>query len=295
VAGGWHALSQLDAPTEPAGTCTNSTAAVASSRKPMQLTLYYDHSSGRKTNVMKHVLISFILMTSFIGSAIAQNLVGNFSATLSGFQPTPAYAQLSVTSSASNRVSLPGGTTIVVYNTASNDAYVTLGDSSVVATTLGDVVKAGGWMAFAVGSTSFLAGVTSSGITTLNISGGSGLPTGSAGANTGLIQATASIPINISTATTTQLIAASGSTKIYVTAWDVIAAGPGSITIEYGTGTNCAIGATPLTGAYPLTAQSGEAHGTGLGPILIVPAGNALCALTSQAVQMSGSVAYTQF
>jgi hypothetical protein len=32
-----------------------------------------------------------------------------------------------------------------------------------------------------------------------------------------------------------------------------------------------------------------------LGPVLIVPTGNALCALTSAAVQMSGSVSYTQF
>jgi hypothetical protein len=111
----------------------------------------------------------------------------------------------------------------------------------------------------------------------------------------GIIQASASTPINISTATTTQLVAALGSTKIYVTAWDVISAGSGTFTLEFGTGTNCATGTTLLTGAYPLTAQAGEAHGTGLGPILVVPAGNALCAQTSQAVQMSGSVAYTQF
>jgi hypothetical protein len=244
---------------------------------------------------MKHVLIGFAFTASFASASMAQNLVGNFSATLGGFQPTPAYSQLAVTSSASNLVALPAGTTIVVYNTASNDAYVTLGNSGAIATTSDDVVKAGGWMAFAVGSNSFLAGITSSGATTLNISGGSGLPTGSGGTITSLIQATASVPINISAATTTQLIAASGSTKIYVTAWDVIAAGAGSITIEYGTGTNCGIGTTPLTGAYPLTAQTGEAHGAGVGPILVVPAGNALCALTSQAVQMSGSVAYTQF
>jgi hypothetical protein len=243
---------------------------------------------------MKRVLIGYIFIASFTGSSIAQNLTGTFSATLSGFQPTPAYTQLAV-ASASNRVALPSGTTIVVYNVSSNDAYISLGDSGVIATTSGDVVKAGGWMAFAVGSNSFLAGITSTGITTLNISGGSGLPSGSAGGSTSLIQATASVPINISTATTTQLIAASGSTKIYVTAWDVIAAGAGSITIEYGTGTNCSTGAAPLTGAYPLTAQAGEAHGTGIGPILIVPPGNALCALTSQAVQMSGSIAYTQF
>lgn len=117
----------------------------------------------------------------------------------------------------------------------------------------------------------------------------------SGGNLTGVIQASASVPINISTATTTQLVALSGTTKIYVTGWDVIAAGTGNITLEYGTGSTCGTGTTVLTGAYNLTAQAGIARGNGLGPVLVVPAGNALCALTSAAVQMSGSLAYTQF
>jgi hypothetical protein len=117
----------------------------------------------------------------------------------------------------------------------------------------------------------------------------------SSGNLTGLIQADHSAPINILTATTTQLVALSGSTKIYVTSLGVIAGGTGNITFEYGTGTNCGTGTTALTGAYSLTAQAGISQGSGLGPILVVPAGNALCAITSAAVQMSGSVAYTQF
>ena len=120
------------------------------------------------------------------------------------------------------------------------------------------------------------------------------------GANTGgsltsIIQAGASVPINISTATTTQILAAATGKAIYVTAWDVIAAGTGNITLEYGTGSNCGTGTTALTGAYSLAAQFGIAKGNGLGPVLIVPTSNALCALTSTATQMSGSVSYTQF
>lgn len=110
-----------------------------------------------------------------------------------------------------------------------------------------------------------------------------------------LIQASASAAINVSTATTTQLVALSGSTKIYVTSYDVIAGGTGNITFVYGTGSSCGTGTTSLTGAYNLTAQAGIAKGSGLGPVLVVPAGNALCVTTSAAVQMSGSVAYTQF
>lgn len=112
---------------------------------------------------------------------------------------------------------------------------------------------------------------------------------------TGLIQASSSAAISVSTATTTQLVALSGSTKIYVTSFDVIAAGTGNIKFVYGTGSSCGTGTTDLTGNYNLTAQAGIAKGSGLGPVLVVPAGNALCVTTSAAVGMYGSVAYTQF
>lgn len=104
----------------------------------------------------------------------------------------------------------------------------------------------------------------------------------------------ASVAINVSTATTTQLVALSGSTKIYVTSFDVIAGGTGNITFVYGTGSNCGTGTTSLTGAYNLTAQAGIAKGNGVGAVLVVPAGNALCVTTSAAVQMSGSISYQQ-
>jgi fibronectin-binding autotransporter adhesin len=127
-----------------------------------------------------------------------------------------------------------------------------------------------------------------------------GVPMPANAANTGgslttIVQAGASVPISVSTATTTQLVAAVTGKAIYVTAWDVIAAGTGSIMLEYGTGANCGTGTTALTGAYSLTAQVGIAKGNGLGPVLVAPAGNALCTSTSAAVQMSGSVSYTQF
>lgn len=105
----------------------------------------------------------------------------------------------------------------------------------------------------------------------------------------------ASAAINVSTATTTQLVAISGTTKIYVTSFDVIAGGTGNITFVYGTGASCGTGTTSLTGAYNLTAQAGIAKGSGVGAVLVVPAGNALCVTTSAAVQMSGSVSYQQF
>jgi hypothetical protein len=111
---------------------------------------------------------------------------GSFSATLSGFAPGGAYATpLGVSTISANRA-LPAGQVVVVYNVGTAPAYITLGTSSgVAATTSGDVVPAGGWMAFTVGSNSYLAAITASGSTTLNISGGAGLPTGGGGGGGG--------------------------------------------------------------------------------------------------------------
>jgi len=103
-----------------------------------------------------------------------------------------------------------------------------------------------------------------------------------------------SVAINVSTATTTELVPAVAGLKIFVTHFDVIAGGTGTIKFVYGTGTNCGTGTTDKTGAYPLTAQAGLSAGSGLGAVMVIPAGKALCVTTSAAVQMSGAVAYAQ-
>lgn len=109
------------------------------------------------------------------------------------------------------------------------------------------------------------------------------------------VQASLSTPINIASGTTTQLVALDVNRSIYVTHWDVMAGGTGTFKLVYGTGTNCATGATDLTGAYPLIAQAGISAGSGTGPVILVPKGKALCATTSAAVQYSGVVSYVKF
>lgn len=109
------------------------------------------------------------------------------------------------------------------------------------------------------------------------------------------VQAATSVPINIAASTTTQLVALVADKTIFVTSWDVISAGTGNFTLVYGTGTNCGTGTTSLTGPYPLTAQAGISKGDGVGIVILVPRGNALCATTSTSVQMSGAVSYAQF
>ena len=118
--------------------------------------------------------------------------------------------------------------------------------------------------------------------------------TNSAGV-TSQVQSDSSASINVSTAATTQVVAASSGKVIYVTAWDVVVAAAENVTLEYGTGTNCGTGTTALTGPYPLAANGGLAKGSGLGVLFKVPAGNALCIVTSAATQASGSVSYAQF
>lgn len=104
----------------------------------------------------------------------------------------------------------------------------------------------------------------------------------------------ASVAVNISTATTTKLISGLTNRWIYITNFNVIAGGTGNIQLVYGTGTLCATGQVALTGAYNLTAQAGLVLGSGIAPTLVVPTGNDVCAVTSAAVQMSGSISYAQ-
>ncbi len=104
---------------------------------------------------------------------------------------------------------------------------------------------------------------------------------------------TQSVAISVSSGTT-QLVAASTRNQwIYVSHWDVIASGTGTVQLEYGTGTACASGTTALTGAYSLTAQTGLSAGDGSGWILFVPSNNALCIATT--VAAAGSLAFAQW
>jgi hypothetical protein len=104
------------------------------------------------------------------------------------------------------------------------------------------------------------------------------------------IAPTASVPIEVSAAGTVQLVAAVSGKAIYVIDWDIVAGGTGTFALVYGTSPNCATETTFLTGTYPATAQFGRA---GAGH-LFVPAGYALCIVTTGAAASQGFVAYAQ-
>lgn len=103
-----------------------------------------------------------------------------------------------------------------------------------------------------------------------------------------------SVAINITSATTTQLVAISGSTSIYVCHFDFtiseVVTTPNTLQFEYGTSTNCT-GTNKLTGLYGdkgVTAGDPIVINAGYGGTLFTaPSANGLCALT--AIGASGS------
>ena len=106
---------------------------------------------------------------------------------------------------------------------------------------------------------------------------------------------TTSVAITISTATTTLLVTGAASKSIYVTNLIIVAAGTGNIQFIAGTGATCGTGTVNVTGNINLTAQQGFVIGVGNGVVLVVPVGLSLCAVTSTAVGMPGSIAYALF
>jgi len=114
-----------------------------------------------------------------------------------------------------------------------------------------------------------------------------------------IVQGASTVPITATAAGTVQLVALASGKSIYVTHMHVIAATAASFSLVYGTGTACGTGTTYLDGAsgntMAFTANSGLSAGVGLGPVYVVPAGNALCAVFSTAANYAGSLTYSQF
>ncbi len=97
-----------------------------------------------------------------------------------------------------------------------------------------------------------------------------------------------------------QIIAASGSTKIYVCSLSLIAAGSTAYNLNTGTGSNCAsstaalMGSTTAANGMTFTTGGGLTLGNGSGTVLVTAASSALCTLQSTAVYVSGSMTYVQ-
>lgn len=113
-----------------------------------------------------------------------------------------------------------------------------------------------------------------------------------------------SVPINVSSATTTALVAVSGTTSVYVCAVHLDIAGSATTAntakFEYGTGTACATGATALTGTMgsndaAVSTTPTTINMSGPGTLFTAPSSNGLCIVTTgNAPFDQGWVSYVQ-
>lgn len=103
------------------------------------------------------------------------------------------------------------------------------------------------------------------------------------------------IPIAISTATTTQIITAAPSYRpTQITSLALVVNSADNVTLEYGTGTNCGTNTNVLSGAMTFGANGGIAQGSGYGAIIVVPPQQNFCIVTSASTGANGYVSYVQ-
>ncbi len=108
------------------------------------------------------------------------------------------------------------------------------------------------------------------------------------------------LAVSTNSTSLTQIIAASGSTKIYICSIMLVGAGATAFNLNTGTGTNCGtspaalIGSTTAANGMSLAANGGVTLGNGAGTIAVTAASSALCTLQSNAVYVSGNLTYVQ-
>jgi hypothetical protein len=100
-----------------------------------------------------------------------------------GFQPAPVGSPIAVTTGGVTGT-LPAGSVVVASNVGTtNIAYCALGAATTTAWQ--PISPNGGWFAFTVGAATQLSCITTASTTTVNMVGGSGLPTGTGGGGGG--------------------------------------------------------------------------------------------------------------
>lgn len=102
--------------------------------------------------------------------------------------------------------------------------------------------------------------------------------------------------LDMTTATTTELVALTASQTIHVCHIRVRSNGATTFTFKRGTGSNCGTGTTSIDNAIELIAQDGYVAGVGVGEVLNGGASaNALCVTNSAAVNLHVFVRYAKY
>jgi hypothetical protein len=96
------------------------------------------------------------------------------------------------------------------------------------------------------------------------------------------------VPISTSASGSTQIATSVSSFRMFICGFDIIAGGTTAVTINTGTGTACATGTVALSGAYPLTTQTGLAVQRTY--YAIVAPGVNVCINNSNAISVQGSM-----
>lgn len=113
----------------------------------------------------------------------------------------------------------------------------------------------------------------------------------------GLLQCDKSAVITAAAVATTQIVALSGSTVIYVCGFSVTGGGAaGTMQWKYGTGTTCGTGTTNISGAYTTAIGGTIGYGGSLGYVFKTTAGQALCiTMATTSATANGVLTYAQF
>jgi len=105
--------------------------------------------------------------------------------------------------------------------------------------------------------------------------------------------------LQMTTATTTQIIALSGTTSIHVCSYQIQGSTTSTATtlkLVAGTGTNCGTVTATETPAWNMAASSSTVQNIGTwGQLFVAPSGSALCGTNSAAGTVNIEVSYTQY
>jgi len=116
-----------------------------------------------------------------------------------------------------------------------------------------------------------------------------------------MFQAKTSLAISTNATFLNQIIAASGSTKIYICSLAIVVSGATVFNLDTGTGTNCGtstaavMGSTTATNGLSFAANGGLMLGNGGNTVAVANVSGAeLCTLQSNPVYLSGNLTYVQ-
>lgn len=103
-----------------------------------------------------------------------------------------------------------------------------------------------------------------------------------------------SAAVSVTAGNTTQIVALSGTTVIRVCSIIGSISLAGTMTVSYGTGTNCGTGNTALTGTMALATGTPVNLSNGMGSVVRSAAGNAIC-IAAATGNFTGVLTYAQF